>query len=530
MNNRIFRFLVGLMSLSLIGVICVQFYWVRIVVQNNESQFSLNIETILSKVSEDIDQMEMQDYLNRYYYLKDSLGIAPQEEEFIKFAFYQFDTRTKEAVVYKSSITQDDASIKSDFYDPQIESYKVADYKALRKIQIFKEKNNFENKSLNLNPEADVTITKSGKIDILDKAQYDIFFRDIASIKPIEYRVRADVIKKLLDEEFGSKGIETNYEFALTTKKDRITDVKSSNFERLGKNTYKVQLFKNDEKSSDHFLEVSFPSQRSYLYSKIKSTMVLSVLFTVIIIIVFVSTINQFLKQRQISQIKTDFINNMTHEFKTPIATINLALDSVRNPKIFENPESVRRYLGVIREENKRMNAQVENVLRISKLDKKEITIQKEPIDVHDLIDDASDHVSLLIDESGGDLKIIKRATRSTVLANDTHFTNVIVNIIENAIKYSPQAPQITVETENVKDLILIKVTDKGQGISKSAQKKIFDKFYREHTGDVHNVKGHGLGLAYVKRIIDAHNGEIFVESEKGLGSTFTIKLSLIIN
>lgn len=530
MSNKIFRFLVGLMSLSLIGVIFVQVYWVRIVVHNNKSQFSLNVEHVLSKVAEDLDQLEMQDYLNRYYYLKDSLGIAPQEEEFIKFAFYQFDSRTKEAIIYKNSIIGDNATINSNFYDPQIENYKVKNFKSLRQTQIFKEKNDFENKTLNLDPEADVTITKSGQLDILDKAQYEIFFRDIAAIKPIEYRVRGDVIEKLLNSEFSEKGIKTNYEYAVTTKKDRITEVKSSNFARLGENTFQVKLFKDNEKNSDNYLEVSFPSQREYLYSEIRSTMILSILFTIVIILVFVSTINQFLKQRQISQIKTDFINNMTHEFKTPIATINLALDSVRNPKIFENPESMRRYLGVIREENKRMNAQVENVLRISKLDKREITIEKEPVDIHDLIEDAADHVSLLLDESGGKLVINNNATRSTVLANDTHFTNVLVNIMENAIKYSPQAPEITVETENIKDLILIKVKDKGIGISKSAQKKIFDKFYREHTGDIHNVKGHGLGLAYVKRIIDAHNGEIFVESEKGEGSTFIIKLSLIIN
>jgi two-component system phosphate regulon sensor histidine kinase PhoR len=218
----------------------------------------------------------------------------------------------------------------------------------------------------------------------------------------------------------------------------------------------------------------------------------------------------------------------MTHEFKTPIATINLALDAIKNPKIIEDKEKVQRYLQMIRDENKRMHAQVENVLRISKLERKELEISKEPTNVHDIIEDAIEHVNLIIEDRGGTIRVNLDAKRNTILLNDVHFTNVMVNILDNAIKYSPETPVIEVSTENVKDFILIKIKDYGAGMSKIAQKRIFEKFYREHTGDLHNVKGHGLGLAYVKRIIDDHNGQIFVESEKGKGSTFTIKMPLI--
>jgi two-component system phosphate regulon sensor histidine kinase PhoR len=218
----------------------------------------------------------------------------------------------------------------------------------------------------------------------------------------------------------------------------------------------------------------------------------------------------------------------MTHEFKTPIATINLALDAIRNPKIIDDKEKVLRYLAMIRDENKRMHAQVENVLRISKLEKKELEIEKESISIEDVINDAMEHVSLILEDRSGSVVTHFNANRTTVLVNDNHFTNVLVNILENAIKYSPDAPQIDIYTENIKDMVLIKVQDKGLGMSKVAQKRIFEKFYREHTGDIHNVKGHGLGLAYVKRIVEDHNGQVYVESEKGKGSTFTIKLPLI--
>ena len=218
----------------------------------------------------------------------------------------------------------------------------------------------------------------------------------------------------------------------------------------------------------------------------------------------------------------------MTHEFKTPIATINLALDAIKNPKIIDDKEKIQRYLQMIRDENKRMHAQVENVLRISKLEKRELEINKENNDIHDIIDEAVEHINLIIEDRLGTIIKHYDATRSTVLLNDVHFTNVIVNILDNAIKYSPEVPQIDIYTENIKDFIIIKIKDQGAGMSKVAQKRIFEKFYREHTGDLHNVKGHGLGLAYVKKIVDNHEGEVFVESEKGKGSTFIIKLPLI--
>jgi two-component system phosphate regulon sensor histidine kinase PhoR len=174
------------------------------------------------------------------------------------------------------------------------------------------------------------------------------------------------------------------------------------------------------------------------------------------------------------------------------------------------------------------MHAQVENVLRISKLEKKELDIEKESSNVEEVIMDAIEHVNLILEDREGTITTHLEAARTTVLMNDVHFTNVIVNVLENAIKYSVEVPDIDVYTENIKDMILIKIQDKGLGMSKIAQKRVFEKFYREHTGNIHNVKGHGLGLAYVKRIVEDHNGQVYVESEKGKGSTFTIKLPLI--
>ena len=254
----------------------------------------------------------------------------------------------------------------------------------------------------------------------------------------------------------------------------------------------------------------------------------LSLTFTSVIVVAYASALSQIFRQRQISQIKTDFINNMTHEFKTPIATINLALDALKNPKVKNDQEFLTRYLGMIREENKRMHAQVENVLRISKLEKNEIDLPKEQIELHELVGDAITHLSLIVESRGGYINTEFNADNCVILGNELHLTNVLVNILDNAIKYTDGVPKIDVYTENVKNDIVLTIVDQGIGMTKAVQKRIFEKFYREHTGDIHNVRGHGLGLAYVKRILDGHDAQISVESEKDKGSTFKINLHLI--
>ena len=372
----------------------------------------------------------------------------------------------------------------------------------------------------------DIKIEKKGRTDILD-SQFEMVFKDIAALKPIQERVSNEVLQKLLSEELNEYGVKTPFEFNVYSN-GLATKIKSEKFRYDKQSTYSIPIFIDNDGTNKYQLLLTFPQKEKFLFSELVGICILSIIFTLIIIIAYSSALNQLIKQRQISEIKTDFINNMTHEFKTPIATINLALDAIKNPKVIEDKEKVHRYLQMIRDENKRMHAQVENVLRISKLEKKELEINKDTNNIHDIIEDAIEHVNLIVEDRGGTITTHLQATRTSVLLNDVHFTNVIVNILDNAIKYSPEAPVIDIFTENVKEYVIIKIKDQGAGMTKAAQKRIFEKFYREHTGDLHNVKGHGLGLAYVKRILEDHNSEIMVESEKGKGSTFIIKVPLI--
>lgn len=526
MNKFIFRLLVFLMSLSLLGIIFVQVYWFKTSFENNEEQFKFHVKQVLGNVASKLQKQEEYTFYNKYAKLKDSIGDNSQNTDLLEYGYYQRNSKTNETIIYSNKIMAQNYNIFSSLFDKKADSINIKNFSSKRKTEVFTKKP-FENSSLQTNVKPDLTILKSGDLKILQSAQFEIFYKDISSLMPIQDRVKKENLQKLLAEELDEYEVKTPFEFNIFSN-GLPTKIKSDKFKFDEYASYSIPIFVDNEGKTNYQLLVTFPQKKKFLFKDVIGITLLSIIFTLIIIIAYANALNQLFRQRQISEIKTDFINNMTHEFKTPIATINLALDAIKNPKVIEDKEKVHRYLQMIRDENKRMHAQVENVLRISKLEKKELDIEKEANNVHDIIEDAIEHVSLIVEDRGGSITTHFDATRTSVLLNDVHFTNVIVNILDNAVKYSPQIPVITIYTENVKDYIVIKIKDKGAGMSKQALKQIFEKFYREHTGDVHNVKGHGLGLAYVKRIVDDHNGQVYAESEKGKGSTFIIKLPLI--
>ena len=524
MNKMFFRFLVVLMSLSLIGIILVQVYWFEKSFENHEVQFKYHVKQVLGNVAVKLQKYEAYTFYEKYNRLKDSIGKIPQKSDFLEFGYYQRDSRTNETIVYSNSLISEDYGITSSFFDKKLDSIKLKSFSSKRKTEVYHENiDNYGQRSLH----PDVKIEKTGPTNLLDGVQFEIFFKDIAATKPIQERVNNEMLLKLLSNELKVYGVNTPFEFSVYSN-GLATKIKSEGFKYDKTITYATPIFIDNDGNNKYQLLVTFPNKEKFLFSEFIGICILSIIFTLIIVVAYASALNQLIKQRQISEIKTDFINNMTHEFKTPIATINLALDAIKNPKVIEDKEKVHRYLQMIRDENKRMHAQVENVLRISKLEKRELDISKESNNIHDIIEDAIEHVNLIVEDRHGKITPHLKASRTTVLLNSNHFTNVIVNILDNAIKYSAEAPVIEVYTENIKDFVVLKIKDNGIGMSKAAQKRIFEKFYREHTGDLHNVKGHGLGLSYVKRILDDHNCQIFVESEKGKGSTFIIKIPLI--
>lgn len=527
MNKLFFRILVLLMSLSLIGIILVQVYWFNTSLQNNDEQFKFHVISVIGNVAEKLQKQEEYTYYEKFNRYKDSTGKIPQKNDLLEFYYIQKNHKNNTTTVYSNVLEEENYNIPSTFFDKKSDSVKFKSFNSKRITEIYNN-NRFDNSKVQSDLTPDLKIEKSGNLDILDNVAYEINYKEIASAMPLQERVSKETIHKLLKKELEISGTNTKFEFGILTSSGLATKVKSDGFIYDEKNTYSTPIFSDNEGNNQYELLVSFPNKKKFILTDLIGITLLSIIFTLIIIIAYTSALSQLIRQRHISEIKSDFINNMTHEFKTPIATINLALDAIRNPKIIGNEAMVLKYLQMIKDENKRMHAQVENVLRISKLEKKELDISKETVNIQEVIEDATEHVNLILEDRQGTIEKHFNAERTSVLLNEVHFINVIVNILENAIKYSPNIPKIDIFTENVKDFLIIKIKDNGIGMSKIAQKRVFEKFYREHTGDLHDVKGHGLGLAYVKKIIDDHNGQIYVESEKGKGSTFIIKIPLI--
>jgi two-component system, OmpR family, phosphate regulon sensor histidine kinase PhoR len=254
-----------------------------------------------------------------------------------------------------------------------------------------------------------------------------------------------------------------------------------------------------------------------------------AILFTITIIAAFYLTVRTLLRQKKLSEIKSDFINNMTHELKTPLATISLAVDAIRNEKVINDREKLTYFSGIIKDENKRMNKQVETILQAALLDKDAIQLNPRPLHVHQVLENIRDNFALQLNERGGNARLDLNASQEIVEGDEIHFTNMLSNLVDNAVKYSREdvPPVIKISTLSAGKYIRIRIEDNGIGMNKETLTRIFEKFYRAHTGNVHNVKGFGLGLSYVKSMVDAHKGKIKAESTVGKGSIFTVDIPL---
>lgn len=363
------------------------------------------------------------------------------------------------------------------------------------------------------------------QMNLMDSMLNNMMVYRMRSMMPINQRFSSNNIDSVIRSELEHYNIRTNYEYAVV-ENGYLTDLRSDKFNAASID-FRVPVFKNDFYTGPKFLLVTFPNKSSYVIKSMWFMFLLSLIFTAAIVATFWKTLLQMQKQKRISQIKTDFINNMTHEFKTPIATINLAIDAMRNPRVSGNQERMYHYSNVIQQENKRMHSQVEKVLKLAMLDNQEIEINKEQLDVNDLVTQAISHVALQIEQREGSIETHLHDSELLINADSTHVENVLVNVLDNANKYSPERPTIMVSTHTDGHWAYIKISDKGKGMTQEVRKQIFERFYREERGNIHNVKGHGLGLSYALEMVKLHNGFVEVESQENKGSLFTIKLPI---
>ncbi len=349
--------------------------------------------------------------------------------------------------------------------------------------------------------------------------------------KDIETRISVGLIDTLLKMEFLSKGISIDYEFGVfSPDRNKIVLEKTGKYhDELLFQGFPFPLFSGSAIATRDFLLLYFPQQGKYNLQSLWGMMMVSFLLVLVIIAAFSYSVFTIIRQRKLSELKNDFINNMTHEFKTPISTISLACQALSDKDIPRSNEMYTDYIQIIGDENHRLGEMAEKILQTAILEKGNLHLRPEAIDVHQLISDAIHKIAIQIEIRDGLITHSLKAEHPLIKADKVHLSNVIFNLLDNANKYSPRKPQIQVSTADAENGIYIKIHDTGMGISKANLKRIFEKLYRVPTGDVHNVKGFGLGLSYVKFIVEKHGGTISVESEPGKGSTFTLFLPYVI-
>lgn len=470
MNRRVFVFIIAIMTIALVGLMMIQSYWIRNTVTVKESNFIQNVNDALTTVVYKLERIEAANQFTG-------------ENNF----FQQRDKWMKSMDSLNRIMLENPARTENPW-----------------------DLNRFFQKSL---------IAQDVMESMMNKYRY----------LPIENRIDVVVLDSLITTELKTRGIQTNYEFGIFSPARNFMPIQKSGKypKELLNDGFTIAMFPSDVIRNPDFLMLYFPNEKRFLITQLWRTLSVSLAFVIIIILSFAYTLMTILKQKKVSEMKNDFINNMTHEIKTPISTIALACEALGDKDIIKSETLYQNYINVINEENTRLGSLTERILQSAKLEKGEIILKKEEVDIHEIIKEAANNILLQVEKKGG--RIIKRlvAESNVLFVDRVHISNVLFNLLDNANKYSIESPVIEIATENSYSGLLISVKDNGPGISKSNQKKIFEKLYRIPTGNLHNVKGFGLGLSYVKAIVEQHGGKITLESELNKGTKFIIFLPL---
>lgn len=518
-QNKI-RWLIGLLSVALLGLIGFQFYWINEVNTVNRERFNKAVNDALNEVAYKLAIKNDQDFfvenMNRgipfpqrnMEMLRDSINRIANPREFDPRMPAQ-DLRNIEDIF--------NTMVQIQVNEQTGEMFVNFDFRA------------FVNQASQFGPQPrqDVAIEQqvNRRLDLLKQTWLD----HLMGSNNLFERINPADLDTLLRKELEGKGIELEYNYGVIDGSTNDLKILNANNkedgESIKRSSLKANLFPMDLMEKEYFLSIDFPNEKNYLMKQAFLPLSASGLLMLIVIGCFAYAIMVILRQKKISEIKNDFINNMTHEFKTPIATVSLATEALQDDDIKSNKAIIDRYVQVIRDENKRLGMQVEKVLQIASLDKKDFRLKFETADVHDVIQKALINITIMVEKRGGSISSQLLASNSEIEADKVHLTNIIYNLLDNANKYSPDVPEIHIRTESISTGVIIKISDKGIGMSKEATQKIFDKFYRVSTGNVHDIKGFGLGLSYVKNIVEMHQGSVSVKSELGKGSTFKVFL-----
>ena len=531
----LFSFFIGLVLLALI---CVQLYWVTNAVRLTEQHFAQDVNDALNDAVYRLEKTSVAKLTEKYNFRKQAMRwVAPQQST--KTPGAKMQHLAADNPNYKVDANQNNVKV---FEELSSDSNGIITSKMKHSYLVHDTTNNNSAFDMGIKLSGENALANSDSIN--RRLQYAMhrgdvmndIFDELVTIDvyhDVNPRVDTALVDSLLHNALADQNIFLPYRFAILNKtKDTVlqSSVKGHD-EKFLSSPYMVNISPKSVFMQPRFLSLYFPSENIYSSLSESEFVVLSSIAIIIILIgSFYYTISTIFRQKKLSEVKNDFINNMTHEFKTPISTISLASEVLSDKSIEKSEDTTERYLKIIRNENKRLGGMVENILQAATLDKGELKLKIQETDVHQVIKDVLQSLNLQIQNKHGEAVTELNAQRYSLFADRMHIGNIIYNLVDNALKYCNESPRIVISTASDKDNLVISVKDNGIGIKKEDQKKIFDTFYRVPTGNIHNVKGFGLGLSYVKAVVEKHGGHIEVESEPNKGSTFVVYLPFSTN
>lgn len=490
----------GVMVISFLGLFALQAYYMRLTAEMRMDQFSEEVRRSLYSVSKSLAEDELFSYLDNNLSKSKTGGVVSPRS-----AFHHVATTPKLRSLEDSISTKSSVRVRPKVF-----------------ISVKHGVNSISESSRSMQNRIKETYLKNRQL--FDDALIRLLSETYA--RPIDQRINFSTLESVLDSEFEQNGVNIPFFFCVMDK-DGKELFKSANYDpkNLDVQSYSQPLFANDPVPQGNYLKVFFPTRSDYIFSGL--LFLPSVFFTLLLLFTFIFSMVVISRQKKLSEMRTDFMNNMTHELKTPVSTISLASQMLDDESITKSPRMISQLSKTIREETKRLMQQIEKVLQMSIFEKESSALKLEEMDINDLILGIATVFSIKVEKTGGEIQTELDADEAIACVDEVHFTNIIYNLLDNAVKYSNGPLILRVKTWNERSRLMISVEDNGIGIKKNNLKRIFDKFYRVPTGSVHNVKGFGLGLAYVKKVVEDHKGRIWVESEYEKGTKFIMSIPI---
>lgn len=512
------------MAIALSGIIVIQSFWIHDAIASKREELRVQTSNALNAVNDKVEEKEAMNFLKFSYGGVDSLvnEVITLHETKIDENMVISDGKEKKVEIRINGSDDQNIFINEDSMIIKTDVIHDSSMKKIHNRMVIKLEGIHEKLKDHLHWKGDVDKEMDEITEIVEHFTYERLLGG-----NLEDRVKSDELEEMIEEALEKEGVKSKFEFAVYDyeKNQYLEEYVSGKFDQSD-DFYAKKLFPEDKsKESQYELRLQISGEDALVWSGVKPMAWLSALFTLLILSAFGYSIYFIYKQKRISRIKNDFINNMTHELKTPLASISLAASSIRHPEVLKNEDQIKEFAEIIEKEKSRMNSHIEKVLEIAAMEKEEVKLEFNKLDVQEVLNQSISNVNLNLKEVGGELRLNVTPESTEIQGDVFHLLNAFTNILDNSIKYSDEAPKIEIELFDDAKNVWIKIKDNGIGMSRKTVQHAFDKFYREESGNIHNRKGFGLGLSYVKYIIDQHQGEISLDSEKGKGTTVNIKL-----